>query len=145
MSGTPVDIATGITLVAATSGFTAQLKDVNPSGPSREAHDVSHQGTPQPGATEFGSKIFIPEDITDPGEYVILIHFNADTIPPIDLPAELMTLTWPKAPGDTTAPIWSGQGFFTNYVPGATFNQVMTATVTLKLSGPQNVAVATAP
>ena len=56
MPGTPVDIATGITLVAATSGFTAELKDVNPSGPSREAHDVSHQGTPQAGATEFGSK-----------------------------------------------------------------------------------------
>lgn len=143
MAGTNVDIATGITVVLGTSGFTARIMDVNPSGISRESHDVSHQGTSQPGAGEFGAREFLPADLSDPGELGLELQFNADTIPPIDLPAELVTITWPKSPGDTTAPIWSGQGFFTDYSPGAALDQVMTASVTLKMTGNQTVTVAT--
>ena len=143
MAGTPFDIAVGITVVMATSSFAAQIKDVNHSGITRESLETSHQGTTLPGATEHGSKTFTPADLTDPGDLTLEIHFNADTIPPIDLAPELVTINWPKFAGDITGPIWSGQAFFTNYVPGAVLNGLMTATVTLKKTGVQNTAVAT--
>lgn len=135
MAGTTVDIATGITVVFATSAFTARIMDVNPSGISRESHDISHQGTSQPGVGKFGAREFLPADLSDPGELGLEIQFNADTVPPIDDPAELVTITWPLSPGDATAPIWAGQAFFTDYSPGAALDQIMTASVTLKWSG----------
>ncbi len=117
-----VDIATGITVVFGTSGFDAQIVDVNGPGATRESIDVSHQGT-------VDALDFDPADLPDNGELALDIHFNPDTTPPVEEPKEEITITWPA--GAT----WVFDAFGTNYEPGAILNGKMTGTLTLKVSG----------
>ena len=135
MAGSTVDTATGITVVFATSAFTAEVKDVSWGGISRESKDISHQGNAAPGAGKFGNMTFMPGDLSDPGELSLEIHFDADQEPPIDQAAEPITVTWPKVSGDTTAATWAGEGFITSFEQSATLDEVMTASITVKFSG----------
>lgn len=120
--GLGVDVATGITLVFGTSGFTAELLDMTPPEGSREAIQTSHQGT-------TGQHTFTPADLVDWGELRIDFHFNPATEPPINEAVEELTLTWPD--GDT----WVFNGFMTNYSGGAVLNEKMTGSATIKVSG----------
>lgn len=135
MAGTTVDNAMGITAVFGTSSFTSELTDVDWSGITREAIETSHQGTAEAGAGKFGNKTYIPGDLSDPGELTMTIHFDPDQEPPIDQPAETITLTWPKASGDTTAATWAASGFITSFDIGAPLDDKSTATMTVKFSG----------
>lgn len=139
--GISVDVATGITLVFATSAFTAELKDVN-LGFSREMHDVTHQGSAQPSSIQVGGREFLPADFADAGEVAVDFHYNPSDIPPINLAAELITLTWPKAATDTTAATIAGTGFMTDFTPTGLLDQVMTASATLKWSGVVSIVAA---
>lgn len=130
-----VDNGTGTTVTFGTSAFTAELLSVSWGGINRVSLETSHMATPAPGASNFGNMTFLPGDLSDPGELTMDIHFNPDTEPPIDQPAETITVTWPLAAGDTTPAIWAATGFVTSYEPGATLEEVMTATMTVKLSG----------
>ncbi len=117
----PVDIAVGITLLFGTSGFVAEILDVTPPNTTRDSIDVSHQGTTP-------AKVFTPADLYDSGEASFDFHFNPDTNPPIDQPAEAVTMTFPSGA------IWAFEAFMTDYAPDAPLNDKMVGSATLKVS-----------
>ena len=122
MGSPTVDVASGITIVFGTSGFTAEITDVSGPGMSRDSIDITHQGTSD-------AMRFTPADLFDGGECSFDIHFNPDTAPPIDQAPETVTITWPA--GAT----WVFSGFMTNYEPSAPLNDKMTGSVTVKVDG----------
>lgn len=124
MASPAVDVSHDITIELTESNFTAQITDVTPPGSSRAALDTSHQGTDT-------DRTFIPEALVDNGELTFTIHFNPDTAPPIDADPEAIRMTWGR-----TGANWFFDGFLTNYQPAAPHNQLMTAEVTLKVTGP---------
>lgn len=117
------DVAVGITIVFGTSGFSAQITDMNPPPWAREALETTHQGTATPART------WTPADLGDWGEMSIDFFFEPATSPPHDDAAETITITFPNA---TT---WAFEGFMTGYEPGAVLNTLMTGTATVKVSG----------
>lgn len=122
MPSPDVDIATGITIDFATTGFEAQILDVNGPSLSRDEVEVTHQGT-------TGAKRFLPVDLYDAGELTFDIHFNPDTNPQIDADPEVITITWPA--GAT----WVFTGFITGYEPAGPLNDKMTGSITVKIDG----------
>ncbi len=128
MASDAVDIGHGLEIDFGTSGFTAQITDVTPPESSRAAIDTSHLGT-------SGGKTFMPADLVDNGELEIEFHFNPDTDPPIDQPAETITITW-LGPDDAAGATWAFSGFMTNYRPGAMVSEEkMGGTAVVKVSG----------
>ena len=147
MAGSPVDLATGLTVVFGTSAFIMELSSIDWSGVERESIETTHLGTAAPGASKFGNRTFIPDDLSDPGELVLEGHFDTlqtDTVkaPPIDQAAETVTITWPKFAGDTTAAKWAASGFVTSYGVSGGLDEKLTQRVTVKLTGEVTVTVA---
>ncbi|MCP4617179.1 MAG: hypothetical protein GY844_12200, partial [Bradyrhizobium sp.] len=66
------DVATGITIVFGTSGFSAAIEDVEPFDLTREDIRTSHQGT-------TGAHTFMPTDLYDAGVLSFGIHYDPDT------------------------------------------------------------------
>ena len=130
MASPPVDIAVGITIVFGTTGFSAEILDVTPPNMTRDSIEVSHQGT-----TDV--KEFTPADLYDSGEASFDFHFNPDTDPPIDEPAEIVTMTFPSGA------IWAFSGFMTDYAPDAPLNDKMVGSATLKVDGEITITPAT--
>ena len=122
MAGPLVDIGTGVTIAFATSGFTAQILDGTWPSLSRGSVQTSHQGT-------VGRHTYMPTDLSDPGEFTFDFHFNPDTTPPINQAAETITITGPS--GAT----WVFTGFMTDYSGGFPFEDKMTGSATVKVSG----------
>lgn len=94
-----VDLGTGTTVTFGTSGFTAELTDIQISNLSREVIETSNLATPQAGAGQIGSKTFLAGDLTDPGSVTLTGHFNPDTVPPLEGAAETVTITFPPNSG----------------------------------------------
>ena len=124
----PVDLGTGLSLTFGTSGFTANLLSVNGQDISRPAIQTTHLGTTT-------AHTFIPGDLYDPGGVEIEFQFDPDDYPPIDQPAETITVTYPLSSGGTTAANWAASGFMTDFSWGAPLEELMTGSATLKLSG----------
>lgn len=116
------DVATGITVVFGTSGFSADITDITPPEASVESLETSHQGTTT-------AKTFTPADLIDWGEMRIDFHFDEDTDPPVGSAAETVTLTWP----DTST--WAFSGFMTNYSGSGPLNGLMSGSATVKVTG----------
>jgi hypothetical protein len=144
MAGTPVDVSTGMTVVFGTSGFSAQLIDAGQSGISRNAIDTSHMGTAAAGANTFGNRTFIPGRLSDPGTFEMEVHFDPDIEPPIDQPAETITVTFPLASGDVTAANWAFSGFVTDISDAYPLDDKMVQTLTVKISGNVTLTAASA-
>lgn len=142
MAGLNVDVSTGITVVFATSGFTGEIIDAGLGGVSRKSIDVSHMGTAAPGATAFGNMPFIPGRLSDAGELTLELHFNPQTIPPLDLATETVTVTFPLAPGDATPATYVFQGFFTEFSQAYPLDDKMVVSATVKVDGEIAVTVA---
>lgn len=122
MASPAVDNATGITLVAGTSGWSAQVTDFGGPSISRESIDVTHQGT-------TNARIFNPADFYDGGDLSVSGHFNPDALPPINTVNETWTITWP---GGAT---WAFSGHMSGFDPGAVLDQKMEFEATIKVSG----------
>jgi hypothetical protein len=135
--------------VFGTSGFTGQLiGDPEWSGITRESIATSHHATTLQSTDEFGSKTFIPSDLVDPGTLSMTVHANtlqtdATDQPPVGLVAETVTLTWPKAAGDTTAATWASSGFVTECTATWPLEDVVAFDITVKLTGNVTVTAAT--
>ncbi len=99
MPGATVDIGTGATIVFGTSGFTAEVMSISIDGIDRESIETTHLGTTVPAANQYGGRTYIPGDLADPGTTTIEINFNPDTLPPIGLAAETITITFPLVAG----------------------------------------------
>ncbi|HUU97760.1 MAG TPA: phage tail tube protein [Phycisphaerae bacterium] len=122
MASPLVDVSHGITIVFGTSGWTAEIVNVNGPSMSRDSLDISHQGS-------TAAKTFTPSDLYDAGELSLDVHFNPDTALLIDNAAETITITWP---GTAT---YAFSGFATGFDVTGTHLDLLTATLTLKISG----------
>ena len=130
MASAAVDTGTGITVVFATSAFTAQLTEVTPFSAEREAIGTTHLGTTATPSGDFGAMTSIPADLTKAGQLSIKGHFNPDTLPPIEEAAETVTITF----GSGATLIFTG--FMVSYTPGGfTFNQKMEFDAVVEISG----------
>lgn len=134
MSAT-ADVSTGLTVTFGTSGYTAEVVDVAWNGIARNSIETSHMGTAAAGAGTFGNRTFIPGHLSDPGEIRLSVHFNPDTLPPIDAAKETVTIQYDESGGDTTGASWAATGFVTGFEIAAPLDDKMTADVTVKLSG----------
>ena len=140
MAGTTIDIGTGSTIVFADSLYTANLLSVDWSGISRETVDANHMGVVTTNTTPtFGSAEFLPVDIADGGELAVEVQFDPAQAPPM-IPAvvgdsELITLTFPLVSGDSTPADYAFQGFCKNMDITAPLEEVMTATLTIRVTG----------
>ncbi len=148
MAGTTIDIGTGSTIVFADSLYTANLLSVDWSGISREVVDANHMGISTGNvAPDFGSAQFLPVDFADGGELTVEVQFDPAQLPPM-LPAvvgdsELITLTFPLFSGDAGAANFAFQGFCKNMDITASLEEVMTATLTVRVTGGVTKSVAT--
>ena len=135
LGGTAVDVGTGAVVTFATSGFTAQLVNLTINGIARTSVPTSHMGTVAAPENTFGNMTFMPGDLSDPGELVMEVHFNPDTEPPIDQPAEVINIDFHIVGDDQENTAWDTNGFVTNYEVGTPLEDKMTATLTVKLTG----------
>lgn len=124
----PVDLGTGTTVTFGTSSFTANLVSVDWDGIERASVQTSHLGT-------TSAHTFIPGDLYNPGEITMNIQFNPDNAPPISSAAETITVTFPLSSGGITAANWAGTGFATGFTAGVQLEELMTGTLTVKMSG----------
>lgn len=122
MANPAVDVGTGITLTFATSSFSCEIVEVTPPGSSRESHDTSHQATTT-------NKTFTPSDLVDNGELSFTMHFDPSKTPPIASAAEVITIGYPSGAA------WDFTGYMDDYQPQGTYENVMMASATVKVSG----------
>lgn len=111
------------------SGFFGEINNVEGPSMSREAIDTSHAGT------TGGFRTFQPSDLVDHGEVEVTIAFDPDQEPPIDQAAETVTITYPIPSGMSSGATWQFSGFMTGATPTVPFDDKMTMSATLKVSG----------
>lgn len=125
----PVDIGTGASIAFGTSSFTANMTSITPvSGAERASIQTTHLGTTT-------AHTFVPGDLVNWGECEITFQFDPDDRPPIDDPAETITITFPLSSGGTGAATLAGSGFMTNYGNEVPLEELMTAEATIKWTG----------
>lgn len=124
------DVGTGSTITFQ-SGLIAEILDVNWNGMARSSHETSHMGSAN------NAKTFVPGKLRDPGEIQVEINFDGDANYWLALiqAAETVTLTFPIPSGDVSGPSLAASGFLTNVDVSDPMEDVMTATLTIKLSG----------
>lgn len=121
-------VATGISIVFATSSFSAEMLDVGIGGISRESFDFGHHGT-------TGGRPFKPGKTYDPGELTLDILYDPNSQPPIEGAPEVITITFPVPEGDSSGAEHEITGFVTNFDIQGPFEDRLTASITIKLSG----------
>lgn len=124
------DIGTGTTVTFGTSGFTADILNVDWSGISRESIQTSHMGT-------TSDHTFMPVDLVDNGTIVMEIAFVATLSPPIITNGPTETVTVAFAGSGTT---WAASAFQTEFQIGAPLEDKMTGTLTMKVTGGITIA-----
>jgi len=135
MAGTTSDVGTGTTVVFGTSGFTSLITNVSWSGISREALDTSNMATAAPTGDNFANMTYIPSALADPGTLELELLFDPDQAPPIDAVTETITVSYPLVVGDSTPSKWECSGFVTDFSSDAPHDGVMTASMSVKLTG----------
>ena len=124
MAAKTPDVGTGASIAFSTS-FLTPLLSISVSGISRPALDTTAMSTTT-------ARTFMPGDLYDPGELTCELQWDTDSTPstPLAAAAETVTITWP----DSETMIFSA--FMTGFAINAPLEDVMTATATLKISGP---------
>lgn len=118
------ELSTGIVITFST-GFFAEVLDVSPPGASRKSVETSHM------TTANNAHTFMPGDLVDWGEMVVELAFVPSTTPPMTSAIETITITFP----DSTASVWTFDGFMTGFEPSAPLEERMTASATIKVTG----------
>lgn len=119
------DLGIGTTVTFGTSSFSANIISVSGPGSSREAVETTHLGTTT-------AKTFVPSDLIDGGEMSMTIQHDGTLDPPENAAAETITIDWG---GAGTGEKWTFSGFVTAYEPSAEIEEVMTADMTVKVTG----------
>jgi len=112
------------------SGFCAQITNVDHDGIERGDVDTSNH------ATTNNAMTFTPEALYDPGGITVDLWFNPSTSIPITSVPETITITFPLPSGLTNKATWSFSGYMSKFKYGVPLKGLMTATATLKASGP---------
>jgi len=126
---TPDDVGTATTVVFATSAFEAHITGANWSGIKRDPIDTTHFGT-------TSARTFIPGDLYDAGELQLDLAFDPKETPPYGGAVETVTVTFPD--GST----WAASGFMTDFGNTVQVEEKMTASATIKFTGPITITAA---
>ena len=128
-----VDIGQGTfvtfgTALASTAAY--KITGVNHGGITRAVADATHMLT-------VGGKQFVASEIYDPGELSIEVLFDPSIKPISDLTnvstTQPVSIYW--ANGGNTTVMWSAYGFASGFEAGAQMEDMMSGTLTIKLSG----------
>jgi uncharacterized membrane protein len=116
--GTALNVSTGYKITA-----------VNHGGVARPVADATHMTS--------SAKEFVASAIYDPGELSVEVHFDPAIKPTADLAnvATNQTVNVYWASGGTTTTLWSAYGYATGFEAGAQMEDMMSGTLTIKLSG----------
>jgi hypothetical protein len=123
-----MDVGTGTTIAFGTSSFSADVMSLSASDIAREDIDVTHMGS-------TGYKEFQPSDLVDGGSIEMEIGFDPDSQPPISGAAEVITITFPTPAGGISGATFVFNGYVSSWSWGAPLEEVMTATITIKVDG----------
>ena len=120
-----VGVGDGTTITFGTSGFSMYYMDISGPDFQRGFVDTSHLGS-------SGWKSFLPSGLIDGGSVTIQVQHDPaiDIAGFMDNDAETITIDWGGS-GDT----YVFSGFGTGYTPGAKLDELMNATLTLKVTG----------
>jgi hypothetical protein len=127
-----VDIGQGTyvqfgTALATATGY--KITGVNHGGVSRAVADATHMAS--------SAKEFVASSIYDPGELSVEVLFDPSIKPTSDLTNvatnQVVNVVW--ANGGTATSLWSAFGYATGFEAGAQMEDMMSGTLTIKLSG----------
>jgi len=120
-----VGVGDGTTITFGTSGFSMRYMDVSGPDMQRGFVDTSHLGS-------SGWKSFLPSGLIDGGTVTLQVQHDPaiDIAGWLDDDPETITIDW-GGDGDT----YSFSGFGTGYNPGARLDELMEATITIKVTG----------
>jgi hypothetical protein len=126
------DIGQGTYVTFGTALHTAtgyKITGVNHGGISRAVADATHMTS--------SAKEFVASAIYDPGELSVEVLFDPAIKPTADLvnvaTNQVVNVYW--ASGGTATALWSAYGFATQFEAGAQMEDMMSGTLTIKLSG----------
>ncbi len=106
-----------------------KITGVNHGGISRAVADATHMTST--------AKEFVGSSIYDPGELSVEVLFDPSVKPTADMANvatnQVVTVFW--ANGGTTVAQWTAFGFATGFEAGAQMEDMMSGTLTIKLSG----------
>lgn len=124
-----VDTGMGASVAFGTTGFTANWKSIN-GQTQREIIDKTHLGS-------TSAREAIQAKMKNPGtlEMEIQLDPGMTTAIPMTTTAETVTVTFPLMSGQTTAASLSSSGFVTGYKAHVEGGQMMTANLTVQLTG----------
>lgn len=107
-----------------------KVNQVSLGGVSRDVVDASHLLT-------TGGKQFLASEYYDPGELTLEIHHDP-SLNPVNLLTNVSTAQVVNiifANGGTSTALWSAYGFASGFEASAPKDDMMTGTLTIKLSG----------
>lgn len=127
-----IDIGQGTYVSFGTALHTAtgfKITGVNHGGMTRAVADATHMLS--------SAKEFVASSIYDPGELSVEVLFDPAVKPTTDLAnvATNQTVNVYWANGGTAVTLWSAFGYMTQFEAGAQMEEMMSGTVTIKLSG----------
>jgi hypothetical protein len=115
------------TALNGTAGY--KITGVNHGGISRAVAEATHM--------QSVAKEFVASAIYDPGELSVEVLFDPSIKPTADLSSvgtnQTVTVYW--ANGGTAVTQWTAFGFATGFEAGAQMEDMMSGTLTIKLSG----------
>jgi hypothetical protein len=127
-----IDIGQGTFVTFGTALHTAtgyKITGVNHGGISRAVAESTHM--------QSTAKEFVASAIYDPGELSVEVLFDPTVKPTADMTNvatnQVVNVYW--ANGGTATTLWSAFGFATGFEAGAQMEDVMSGTLTIKLSG----------
>jgi hypothetical protein len=109
---------------------TYRVTQISIGGIERPAVDASHLRT-------IGGKEYLASQIYDAGELTVEVQHDAAIRPWLVMTnantAQAVSIFFPVTPNSTTLQTWSAYGYATGYEAGATNDEVMNGTFTIKL------------
>jgi len=123
-----MDVGTGTTIAFGTSSFSAEVLSLNGNDITRPDVDVTHMGS-----TNYME--FQPGDLADGGSIEMEIGFDPDAQPPVTAAAETITITFPIPSGGLGGATFIFTGYVSTWSWTAPLEEVMTASITIKVDG----------
>lgn len=115
--------------VTFSSGFLAKIRGVRLAGYRREPIETTHAKSTN------GWRTFIPSDIKGGQTIEVDLLFQPDATPPLTDSAETCTITYPVPSGLSNGATLAQSGFLIEFGNEAPYDDVMTATATIQLTG----------
>ena len=128
----------GVTIAFADSEFEAEITGISGGDLVREWYDATHFGSAK--GTDFNDVRWMeqcPGDLASVNDIVVEIKYDIDALPPIDQPAEQITIQCPPKTGQTTGGKIVIQGGMKQYGgPSLTMRDLRRGQFILAVTGP---------